>query len=95
MKTWFITVLSLLEITIATIVAQTSTDYFGQTPPGNTLVVFAPGIVSGTSLKYSATAFSSDVNYVYWISRKNQSDKITSMEIYRVSVKIIYRLRKK
>jgi hypothetical protein len=48
--------------------AQTDTiDYFGQTPPGNTPVVFAPGIVSISGIiEHSAPAFSPDGNEVFW-----------------------------
>jgi hypothetical protein len=60
-------------------------DYLGQTPPGDVPVIFAPGIVSGTSLEHSATAFSSDGNEVYWASRKNQGDKIITWYMKRIN----------
>lgn len=45
-------------------------DYLGQTPPGDTPVVFAPGIISKSSLEHSAAIFSSDGNEVYWCSHE-------------------------
>ena len=48
-------------------------DYLGQTPPGDTPVIFAPGIISGNALEHSVAAFSPDANEVYWASRNNQS----------------------
>lgn len=42
-------------------------DYLGQTPPGDTPLVFAPGIVSTDSLiEHSAPAFSRDGKEVFW-----------------------------
>ncbi|HRW63711.1 MAG TPA: hypothetical protein P5132_09495 [Bacteroidales bacterium] len=43
-------------------------DYLGQTPPGDTPVVFARGIVSDTLLQHSAPTFSPDGNEVFWWS---------------------------
>ena len=41
-------------------------NYLGQTPPGDTPVVFAPGIISTQSLEHSAAIFTPDGNEVYW-----------------------------
>jgi len=41
-------------------------DYLGQTPPGDTPVVFAPGIVSTIYMEHSALAFSPDGNELFW-----------------------------
>lgn len=43
-------------------------DYLGQTPPDDTPVVFAPGIVSTDDLEHSPAIFSPDGNEVYWVS---------------------------
>jgi len=40
--------------------------WFGQTPPGNTPVVFAKGIVSSDSLEHSAAIFSPDGTRLLW-----------------------------
>jgi hypothetical protein len=41
-------------------------DYLGQTPPGDTPVVFAPGIVSDKYQQHGAPSFSPDGNVVFW-----------------------------
>lgn len=41
-------------------------DYLGQAPPGDTPVVFAPGIVSTIYMEHSAPTFSPDANEVFW-----------------------------
>ena len=41
-------------------------DYLGQTPPGDTPAVFAPGIVSTIYMEHSAPGFSPDGNKVFW-----------------------------
>jgi Tol biopolymer transport system component len=43
-------------------------DYFGQTPPGDTAVIFAPGIISRTDRAELKIAFSSDGNECYFYS---------------------------
>jgi hypothetical protein len=57
-------------------------DYLGQIPPGDTPVVFAPGIVSTDSIiQHSAPAFSPDGNEVFWWvirSPKISNEKWTS-----------------
>jgi hypothetical protein len=61
MKTRLMTTFSLLAITTLTIIAQTSNiDYFGHTPPGDTAVVFAPGIISLTNGNEQNIVFSAD-----------------------------------
>lgn len=41
-------------------------DYLGQTPPGETPEIFAPGLISSTNHEHSAPVFSPDGNEVYW-----------------------------
>jgi hypothetical protein len=41
-------------------------EYLGQTPPGDTPVVFARGIISTEYLSHSSPTFSPDCNEVYW-----------------------------
>jgi Tol biopolymer transport system component len=48
-------------------------DYLGQTLPGDTPVVFAPGIISRYSLEHGPAVFSPDGNEVYWAWRDNPS----------------------
>jgi Tol biopolymer transport system component len=61
MKTKMLIVIFLLGVMTLTAVAQTnSTNYFGQTPPGDTAVVFAPGIISLTDRKETRITFSPD-----------------------------------
>jgi Tol biopolymer transport system component len=48
-------------------------DYLGQTPPGDTPVVFAHGIISRNTLEHSAAIFSPDGNEVYWAWKDNPS----------------------
>ena len=42
--------------------------YFGQTPPGNTPKVFAPGIVSVSSTKENVISFSPDGTQIFFDS---------------------------
>ena len=46
--------------------AQTSSDYLGQTPPGDTPMVFARGIVSDKYQQHGAPSFSPDGNVIFW-----------------------------
>jgi Tol biopolymer transport system component len=41
-------------------------EYLGQIPPGNTPVVFAPGIISTIYMEHSVLVFSPDGNEVFW-----------------------------
>jgi dipeptidyl aminopeptidase/acylaminoacyl peptidase len=41
-------------------------DYLGQTPPGDTPVVFARGIISDSYQQHGAPSFSPDGNIVFW-----------------------------
>ena len=41
-------------------------DYLGQSPPGNTATLFAPGIVSTDAMEHSAPVFSPDGTTVLW-----------------------------
>ncbi|MFC1492715.1 TolB family protein [candidate division KSB1 bacterium] len=47
-------------------------EYFGQTPPGATPVVFAPGIISlPDHFEHSAAVFSPDKRELFWASKPN------------------------
>lgn len=51
-------------------------DYLGQTPPVDTPVVFAPGIVSDKYQQHGAPSFSPDGNEVFWqTNQPPRSDK--------------------
>lgn len=53
-------------------------DYLGQTPPGDTPVVFARGIVSTDFQNHGAPSFSPDGNEIFWQANKrprNDSEK--------------------
>ncbi len=67
---------------------KTEIDYLGQTPPGNTPVVFAPGIISVNGIvEHSAPTFSPDGNEVFWQANKLDSQQnwiITCMTMRRV-----------
>ncbi len=62
-------------------------DYLGQTPPGDTPVVFARGLVSTDDLEHSAPMFSPDGNEVFWhVNRPpgpNNSDWISFTKTMR------------
>lgn len=60
-------------------------DYLGQSPPGDTPVVFAPGIISGKNLEHSAAIFSPNGNEVYWASRENQESKLNIWLMSRIN----------
>jgi hypothetical protein len=60
-------------------------DYLGQTPPGDTPVVFAPGIISTNILEHSASIFSSDGSKVYWCSRENQVSQLNIWFMTRIN----------
>lgn len=51
-------------------------DYFGQTPPGDSAVIFAPGIISLSDRKESQIAFSSNRNECYFTISVNGLFKI-------------------
>ncbi|MFA6484211.1 MAG: hypothetical protein WCW62_16660, partial [Bacteroidales bacterium] len=59
-------------------------DYIGQTPPGDTPVVFAPGIISKNTLEHSAAIFSPDGNEVYWVSRENQESRLKIWRMLKI-----------
>jgi len=50
-------------------------DYLGQTPPGDTPIVFARGIVSDSLQQHSAPTFSPDGNEVFWQTNQLGNDK--------------------
>lgn len=60
-------------------------DYLGQSPPGDNPEVFAPDIISGTTLEHSAAIFSPDGNEVYWASRENQESKLDIRFMSRIN----------
>jgi Tol biopolymer transport system component len=61
-------------------------DYFGQTPPGDTPQVFAPGIVSTDANEHSAPSFSPDGNEVFWwANRWPEEGPSMSMTMRRVN----------
>ncbi len=55
-------------------------DYLGQTPPGKTPVVFAPGIISvDSTVEHGAPTFSPDGNTVFWQSNLRHNEKETEI----------------
>jgi hypothetical protein len=62
--------LILFFVIISTIISYSQTVpawlYFGQTPPGDTAVVFAPGVISRTDRYETGITFSPDGNEVYF-----------------------------
>jgi L-ascorbate metabolism protein UlaG (beta-lactamase superfamily) len=61
-----------------------SGDYFGQTPPGATPQLFAPGIVSTDANEHSAPSFSPDGNEVFrWANRWPDEGPPMSMTMRR------------
>jgi len=48
-------------------------DYFGQTPPGNTAVVFAPGIISLSNRKEHRIVFTPDGTECYFVVSRDSS----------------------
>ncbi len=75
-KLLFIIVTSLL---VQVSNAQTaSIDYFGQTPPGDTAVIFAPGIISKPDRFESSIVFYPDSNEIYFDSW------VTTDSVYKI-----------
>jgi Tol biopolymer transport system component len=67
MKTKIIITFLLSGIITLTLVAQKNTfDYFGQTPPGDSAIIFAPRIISLTDRLEGKIAFSPDGNECYF-----------------------------
>jgi len=60
-------------------------DYLGMTLPGDIPLVFAPGLVSDSTLGHSATFFSPDGNNVYWCSRENQNSQLFTYRMRRIN----------
>ena len=55
-------------------------DYLGQTPPGETPVAFAPGIISvDSTIEHGAPTFSPDGNVVFWQSNLRHKEKKTEI----------------
>lgn len=60
-------------------------DYLGQTPPGDSAIVFAPGIIStDTTIEHGYPCFSPDGNEVYWQSNLRHKDKETDVSLNRM-----------
>jgi Tol biopolymer transport system component len=57
--------------------------YVGQKPPGNTPVVFAPGIVSTEAAEHGAPVFAPDGNEIYWYSFPGPVTKMMRRETDR------------
>jgi len=58
-------------------------DYFGQAPPGDTPVVFAPTIISvDSTVEHGSPAFSPDGNEVFWQSNLRHEGKETEIFLY-------------
>ncbi len=55
-------------------------DYLGQTPPGSTAALFAPGLISTDGYEHSAPAFSPDGTVVLW-TVVNKSYRASMMEM--------------
>jgi len=62
-------------------------DYLGQPSPGDTPVIFAPGIISGEGLEHSPAVFSNEGNAVYWCGRitSSQNGKIYTWGMKRIN----------
>ncbi|MFH1197140.1 MAG: hypothetical protein V1720_15695 [bacterium] len=77
MKGILLTILSLIIITSNIFSQQSNSNkitgpYLGQSPPGNTPELFAPGIISHPDyFEHSAAVFSPDGNEVYWAAKRN------------------------
>jgi Tol biopolymer transport system component/L-ascorbate metabolism protein UlaG (beta-lactamase superfamily) len=57
-----------------------SGDYLGQTPPGETPVVFAPGLISvDSTIEHGAPVFSPDGNTILWQSNLRHKEKETEI----------------
>ncbi|HPG38886.1 MAG TPA: hypothetical protein PLP19_08515 [bacterium] len=52
-----------------------SGDYLGQTPPGDTPVVFARGIISDIYQQHGAPSFTPDGNQVFWQTNRRPKDE--------------------
>lgn len=65
-------IITILILFVSSSFGQQFTDlyseYLGQTPPGDTPVVFAPGVISTDDLEHSPAVFSPDGNEVYWVT---------------------------
>jgi hypothetical protein len=66
-------------------------DYFGQTPPGNKAVKFAPGIISLPDRSEYKIVFSPDGKFLFFVHHNESGDKC---DIYWVSTKVIDEIRK-
>jgi Tol biopolymer transport system component len=56
----------ILSLIIKSSFGQQSGEYFGQTPPGDSAIIFAPGIISRTDRLEAKVAFSQDGNECYF-----------------------------
>ena len=64
-------------------------DYLGQTPPGDTAVIFAPGVVSTDIRQHSAPAFSPDGNEVYWMVQRLPTSSDPNYHYYGMGMRRI------
>lgn len=63
-----------------TIFSNLRGDYFGQAPPGETPIIFAPGIISTDStIEHGSPTFSPDGNTVFWQSNLRHKEKETEI----------------
>lgn len=65
MKTKMMITISLIGIITLTTIAQTNVDYFGQTPPSDSAIIFAPGIISLPDRMEGGIAFAPDGKECY------------------------------
>jgi len=56
--------------------------YLGQTPPGITPVLFAPGIVSTDCFEHSSPVFTPDLSEIYWSTIVEENGKTVSRPTY-------------
>lgn len=83
-----ITLSIFINCSFGQVFSSLSGDYLGQNLPGNTPVIFAPGIVSmDTTIEHGSPTFSTDGNEVFWQSNYLQKGKET--KIYTITMKRI------
>ena len=58
----------------SSIPSGSSTDYFGQKPPGMTPEVFAPGIVTTEAYEHGSPVFSKDLKEIYWTVNMEENE---------------------
>jgi len=55
---------------------QVTTPYLGETPPGDTPTVFAPGVISGVDRLHGTPVFSPQGSEVYWSAVDQETGKV-------------------